>query len=78
MPEPKRPLTEDEAARIRAALPPHLQELMDHVYTIEPTCWNCEVFSAKDGYCEAWDDTVPVHKRQGEKECWRHSSPEPF
>lgn len=78
MPEPRRPLTTREAARIRAALPRHLQQLMDHVYTIEPNCWNCQHFCTSTALCALWDDTVPMDKRTGEKECWRHDEPEPF
>lgn len=78
MPEPKRLLTTTEAAQIRAALPAHLQPLMDHVYTIEPNCWNCEFFDTADGMCLYWKDAVPMDKRQGDKPCWQHNEPEPF
>ena len=70
--------TTKEAAQVRAALPSKLHHLIDELYTLRPTCYNCEHFIVKDSFCTMHEDTVPHDKRNSEFECFEVRVLEPF
>lgn len=81
MPEPLRPLLESEKAALQAALPDDLKPVLDKIFTVKETCWNCEHFSIRQkdhSYCSVHEKTVPSDKRNQKYECFEIRQPEPF
>jgi alpha-ketoglutarate-dependent taurine dioxygenase len=74
MPQPKRPLTDTEAAQLRAALSPDLAAILDNIITVHHNCYSCEHRPQFPSYiCKLHNKPLERDKMSGAYGCWEHS-----